>query len=152
MHRYNGVFIIRISGIQCVCVGLRNTNETKHFTRYLLVGISFYLFCPLTRMTVGVRQSIIVQSASSDCCLLRFVGMEVLQYLRYCNSSGSLTLLPCRVVNNSLWYRFSTEPKAKGANPNKKTMSMWQHQGRLMYGIPNISRNATAGTNSLHLF
>ena len=44
-----------------------------------------------------------------------------------------------------------SEPKAKGANPNQKTMSLWQHQERLMYGTPNISRPATAGTNSLRL-
>ena len=30
-------------------------------------------------------------------------------------------------------------------------MSLWQHQGRLMYGTPNISRPATAGTNILRL-
>ena len=30
-------------------------------------------------------------------------------------------------------------------------MSLWQQQGRLMYGTPNISRPATAGTNSLRL-
>ena len=30
-------------------------------------------------------------------------------------------------------------------------MSLWQHQGRLMYRTPNISRPATTGTNSLHL-
>ena len=29
-------------------------------------------------------------------------GMQVLQYLRYCNTSGSLTSLPCRVVNHCL--------------------------------------------------
>ena len=29
------------------------------------------------------------------------VGMQVLQY-RYCNNSGSLTPLPCRVVNHCL--------------------------------------------------
>ena len=29
-------------------------------------------------------------------------GMQVLQYLRYCNTSGSLTPLPCRVVNHCL--------------------------------------------------
>ena len=36
-------------------------------------------------------------------------------------------------------------------NPNQKTMSLWQHQGRLMYGTPNIFRPAIAGTNSLPL-
>ena len=30
-------------------------------------------------------------------------------------------------------------------------MLLWQHQGRLVYGTPNISRPATAGTNSLRL-
>ena len=30
-------------------------------------------------------------------------------------------------------------------------MSLWQHQGRLMYGTTNISRPATAGTTSLRL-
>ena len=30
-------------------------------------------------------------------------------------------------------------------------MSLWQHQGRLLYGTPNISRPPTAGTNSLRL-
>ena len=29
-------------------------------------------------------------------------GMQVLQYLRYCNTPGSLTPLPCRVVNHCL--------------------------------------------------
>ena len=38
-----------------------------------------------------------------------------------------------------------------GPSPNQKTMSLWQHQGRLMYGTPNISRPATAGENSLPL-
>ena len=33
----------------------------------------------------------------------------------------------------------------------KRHGSLWQHQGRLMYGTPNISRPATAGTNSLRL-
>ena len=35
-------------------------------------------------------------------CLYMCVGMQVLQYLRYCNTSGSLTPLPCRVVNHCL--------------------------------------------------
>ena len=56
-----------------------------------------------------------------------------------------------RVLYTALWYRFLTEPKAKGTNPNQKTMSQWPHQGRLMYGTPNMSRPAIAGTNSLHL-
>ena len=30
------------------------------------------------------------------------LGMQVLQYPRYCNNSGSLTPLPCRVVNQCL--------------------------------------------------
>ena len=35
--------------------------------------------------------------------LLRYSQeMQVLQYFRYCNTSGSLTPLPCRVVNHSL--------------------------------------------------
>ena len=29
-------------------------------------------------------------------------GMQLLQYPRYCNNSGSLTPLPCRVVNHCL--------------------------------------------------
>ena len=29
-------------------------------------------------------------------------GMQMLQYPRYCNNSGSLTPLPCRVVNHCL--------------------------------------------------
>ena len=40
-----------------------------------------------------------------------------------------------------------TEPKAKGVNHNQKIMSQWQHQGRLMYGTPNISRTATVNHN-----
>ncbi|KAK2180866.1 hypothetical protein NP493_421g00002 [Ridgeia piscesae] len=39
----------------------------------------------------------------------------------------------------ALWCRFLTEPKAKGANPNQKPMSLWQH------------RPAIAETNSLRL-
>ena len=34
-------------------------------------------------------------------CMRASVGMQVLQY-RYCNNSGSLTPLPCRVVNHWL--------------------------------------------------
>ena len=36
------------------------------------------------------------------CQLYLFLGMQVLQYPRYCNNSGSLTPLPCRVVNHCL--------------------------------------------------
>ena len=44
----------------------------------------------------------------------------------------------------ALWCRFLTEPKAKGANPNQKPMSLWQRQGRLKNETPNISRPAIA--------
>ena len=77
--------------------------------------------------------------------------MHVLQYLKYCNTLGSLTSLLAEFQTTALWYRFLTEPKAEGTNRNQKTTSLWQHQGRLMYGTPNISRPATAGTNSLRL-
>ena len=89
----------------CLCY-LRNTDETKRFARYLLAGISIYLVWPLNRMTVRVPQSIIVQSASSFCSQTRFVGMQVLQYLRYINTPGNLTPLPCRVVNHCLAVQF----------------------------------------------
>ena len=71
--------------------------------------------------------------------------MQVLQYLREFDAPAMQRCnpLPCGTG--------SCQPKAKGANPNQKTMSLWQHQGRLMYGTPNISRPATAGTNSLRL-
>ena len=37
----------------------------------------------------------------SDLCTCAY-GMQVLQYLRYCHTSWSLTPLPCRVVNHCL--------------------------------------------------
>ena len=79
-------------------------------------------------------------------------SMRVLQYLRYCNTSGSLMPLPCRVVNHCLVVQVLNRTEGLGANPNQKTMSLWQHQGRLMYGTPNISRPATVGIISLPLF
>ena len=36
------------------------------------------------------------------CVCVCVCGMLVLQYLRYCNNSGSLTPLPCKVVNHCL--------------------------------------------------
>ena len=56
-----------------------------------------------------------------------------------------------RIVNHCLLYRFLTEAKRKVVISNQKTMSLWQHQELLMYAPPNISRPATAGTNSLYL-
>jgi len=34
---------------------------------------------------------------------------------------------PAELSTTALWYRFLIEPKAKGAHPNQKTMSLCQH-------------------------
>ena len=81
---------------------------------------------------------------------LRYAGVAVHQVLQYVGEFDVTAMQSCKPLPCG-WPGVLTKPKAKGANPNQKTMSLWQHQGRLMYGTPNISRPATAGTNSLRL-
>ena len=51
-----------------------------------------------------------------------------------------------------LWFDGDVIPMALvdvlEENGNGEEITLWQHQGQLMYGIPNISRPATAGINS----
>ena len=82
-------------------------------------------------------------------CAPRYAGIavpQVLQYLREFDAPAmqSCKPLPCGIGS-------CQNRRLRGANPNQKTMSLWQHQGRLVYGTPNNSRPATAGTNSLRL-
>ena len=44
-------------------------------------------------------------------------GMHVLQYLRYCNTSGILTPLPCIVVYHCLVVQFLDRTEGQGRKP-----------------------------------
>ena len=79
----------------------------------------------------------------------RYAGIavpQVLQYLREFDAPAmqSCKPLPCGIGS-------CQNRRLREQTPKQKTMSLWQHQGRLMYGTPNISRPATAGTHSLRL-
>ena len=67
--------------------------NTLYMNNCKLISSPFKQNCNCTRTCLNYITVIV---------MCRYCGMQVLQYLRYCNTSGSLTPLPCRVVNHCL--------------------------------------------------
>ena len=52
-----------------------------------------------------------------------YAGIALPQVLQYLREFDVPAMQSCKTT--ALWYRFLTEPKAKGANPNQKPVLLW---------------------------
>ena len=108
-------FLVK-SVLLCICPSISSSvsqHNSETVRRYpsrvvhiLLQHFSYYLCLtqsvPMLHVAIHVGGSFTVYSN----IVTGLCGMQVLQYPRYCNNSGSLSPLPCRVVNHCLVVQF----------------------------------------------